>query len=327
MALQGNWISHHQGAQNRTLSDLALFSLPPPADDTPLEDTMIDSARKAWQTFVLAWKCFTRIDGAQRAAAIAHYAFFSLFPLTILFVAIASVFVDRDRAAAQIIDFVQRFASTADRQHNYVFDTLAGVVKARKQAGAIAFLLLGWAAMRFFATLIRATNRAWDAEATEWWRQPVKSLVFLAVIVVAAPLSIIGAILIRMTKLGFAPMTDANSWFYAIATTVVPVLLLFLGLALFYKLAPRRHTRFSEVWSATLVATLLLFAAERLFGIYLNHFATLNMVYGAFGGVMALLLWIYLSGCIFVFGACLCAAQAEQRQLPRETTLMQQAIA
>jgi uncharacterized BrkB/YihY/UPF0761 family membrane protein len=37
----------------------------------------------------------------------------------------------------------------------------------------------------------------------------------------------------------------------------------------------------------------------------------LNAIYGAFGGIMALLLWIYLSGCIFIFGACLCAAQAE----------------
>jgi Ca2+-transporting ATPase len=33
-----------------------------------------------------------------------------------------------------------------------------------------------------------------------------------------------------------------------------------------------------------------------------------------FGGIMALLLWIYLSGCGFIFGACLCAAQAEELQ-------------
>ena len=45
--------------------------------------------------------------------------------------------------------------------------------------------------------------------------------------------------------------------------------------------------------------------------IYLKDFATLDAVYGAFGGIMALLLWIYLSGCIFIFGACLSAGQAE----------------
>jgi len=44
-----------------------------------------------------------------------------------------------------------------------------------------------------------------------------------------------------------------------------------------------------------------------------KNFATLNAIYGTFGGIMALLLWIYISGCIFIFGACLCAVQTEGR--------------
>jgi Ca2+-transporting ATPase len=71
--------------------------------------------------------------------------------------------------------------------------------------------------------------------------------------------------------------------------------------------------RFAQVWLAALCTTALLQAAETLFVIYLKNFATLNAIYGTFGGIMALLLWIYISGCIFIFGACLCAAQAEGR--------------
>jgi len=92
----------------------------------------------------------------------------------------------------------------------------------------------------------------------------------------------------------------------------------FLSLSLFYRLAPRRPTRFAEVWVAALCATALMQAVESLFVIYLKNFATLNVIYGAFGGIMALLLWIYLCGCIFIFGACLCAAQAEDIQRRRE---------
>ncbi len=44
-----------------------------------------------------------------------------------------------------------------------------------------------------------------------------------------------------------------------------------------------------------------------------------SAVYGAFCVIVALLTWIYLSGCIFIFGACLCAAQAEGRSLHAET--------
>jgi len=111
----------------------------------------------------------------------------------------------------------------------------------------------------------------------------------------------------------------------ALGNFFIPLLAVFLSLSLFYRLAPRRPTRFAEVWAAALCATALLQAAESLLVIYLKNFATLNAVYGAFGGIMALLLWIYLSGCIFIFGACLCAAQAERRSataksiMPRRT--------
>jgi Ca2+-transporting ATPase len=82
------------------------------------------------------------------------------------------------------------------------------------------------------------------------------------------------------------------------------------SLAFFYKLAPHRRTKYSEVWFSALCAALLLQAAQSLFVVYLKYFAAFNAVYGAFGGIMALLLWIYVSGVIFIFCACLGAAQA-----------------
>jgi YihY family inner membrane protein len=74
---------------------------------------------------------------------------------------------------------------------------------------------------------------------------------------------------------------------------------------------PRLGHKFVDVWAAALFATILLQAVDGLFVIYLKRFATLNAVYGVFGGIMALLLWIYLCGCVFIFGACLCASKVE----------------
>jgi uncharacterized BrkB/YihY/UPF0761 family membrane protein len=61
------------------------------------------TARRLWAILGLAAKKFSRIDEAQWAGAFAHYAFFSLFPLIILIVTIASAFIDRDRAGMEII--------------------------------------------------------------------------------------------------------------------------------------------------------------------------------------------------------------------------------
>ena len=278
------------------------------------------NTRKALATVLAAVKTFARIDGAQHAGAFAHYAFFSLFPLIILFVAIASVFIDRNRAVTQIIALVQTFVPIGSEKQSYIFDTIAGVMKARRQAGVVASFLLVWAAMGFFATLIRATNRAWGAQVHDWWRLPLKSLVFLAVVITAVPLGIAVPVLVKMAKIRLFPQSDSSSSLvYGLGSFVIPLLVGFLGLSLFYKSAPRRRTRFSEVWAGAICATLLLLTAESLFGIYLKRFATLNAVYGAFGAIIALLLWIYLSGCIVIFGACLCVALAEERCAPAET--------
>ena len=118
-------------------------------------------------------------------------------------------------------------------------------------------------------------------------------------------------VFVRMANDWPFPVHGFRSWVYDLASFAIPLLVVFSSLSLFYKLAPRRPTRFAQVWAAALGATVLLRAGQSLFVIYLRDFATFNAVYGAFGGIMALLLWIYLSGCIFIFGACLCAAQAQ----------------
>jgi len=52
---------------------------------------------------------FIRIDGAQWAGAFAFHAFFSLFPLMVLLVTIASIFVDRDRAGKEVIAYMESY--------------------------------------------------------------------------------------------------------------------------------------------------------------------------------------------------------------------------
>jgi Ca2+-transporting ATPase len=268
---------------------------------------------RVWAIFRLAVNKFLGIDGTEWAGAFAFNAFFSLFPLMVLLVTIFSAFIDRDRAATEVIAYVQIYVPISGDMQRYIFDTVAGVIKARGQAGMVAFFILVWVTLQCFITLVSATNRAWGLEGYSWWRLPLKSLVLLGITAGAVLFGIGAPMLAQMARDWLFPMNDFRSWVYTLGGFFIPLLVVFSGLGLFYRLAPRRPTRFSEVWVAALCATVLLLVAETLFVIYLKNFATLNAVYGAFGGIMALLLWIYLSGSIFIFGACLCAAQDEER--------------
>jgi len=277
--------------------------------------------RRTGAIFRLAVRKFFQIDGTEWAGAFAFHAFFSLFPLMVLLVTLASVFIDRDRAVTEVIAYVESHVPISGDMQSYIFDTVAGVIQARGQAGVVAFFILVWVTLQCFITLVSATNRAWGTARYNWWRLPLKSLVLLGITAGAVLFGIGVPMLAQMARDWLFPINDFRSWVYTLAGFFIPLLVVFTGLSLFYRLAPRRPTRLSEVWVAALCATVLLLLAESLFVFYLKNFATLNAVYGAFGGIMALLLWIYLSASIFIFGACMCAAQAEESSVSAETVM------
>lgn len=131
-----------------------------------------------WNILSLSVRIFLQTDGAQSAGAFAYYAFFSLFPLIILFVTIASLFIDRGRAGMEVVAYVETYIPISGEMQSYIFDTITGVINTRKQASVTAFFMLVWSAMQFFNTLICLANRAWGVEFSNWWRSPLKSLFF-----------------------------------------------------------------------------------------------------------------------------------------------------
>ena len=193
----------------------------------------------------------------------------------------------------------------------HVFDVITGVIEGRSQAGVIALLALVWAALQGFTTLVSITNAAWGQEPYRWWRLPLKSLSLLGVTGATLLLGMALPAAAKMAEDRLFPVSDFRAWVFGLMVSGLPMVVVFFSLGLFYRLAPRRPVSHRKVWIAALCAAGLLKVAELLFVIYLQRFASLNAVYGAFGGIMALLLWVYVSGCIFIFGACLCAARAE----------------
>ncbi|MEA3306203.1 MAG: YihY/virulence factor BrkB family protein [Elusimicrobiota bacterium] len=271
---------------------------------------LIGKMPKILKTAVLR---FFKINGTQRAAAFAYSAFFSFFPLMIILVTITSLFIDNNMAANALIEYIKRYIPISGSMQTYIFDAMEGVVKIRVQAGSIMFLFLIWVSIQFFITLIAATNKAWGSKPHDWWLSPLKSLVLFGYVGGAMFLGMGIPMLMRMIKVWLFPHSIIISWIYPIGLFLVPWLIMFIGLSFFYKLAPRRRTRLREVWLGALVSTVFLQVGGNLFVLYLKEFSSLNVVYGTFGGIMALLLWIYLSGCIIIFGSCFCAAQFEAK--------------
>jgi Ca2+-transporting ATPase len=263
--------------------------------------------RVLWLTLVK----YSDIDGAQRAASFAYYAFFALFPLLLLLVAIGSAFFDPAKVGDRLVDDLKEYVFIAPDKHDMIRETIRGVVKSRRNVGSFAVLGLIWSSTRFFQSLVSGVNRAWGTHEYSWWRLPIQNLIMVAVLASALLIGLAAPPTITWVEHNFTvPHGIARVGLTAIRL-LLPSAVLFYGIILFYKLAPRRPTTFREVWLGSIAATILLQLLQSLILLYARNVANFNTVYGAFGSVIAVMMWVYLSGSVIILGGCFCAAKAE----------------
>ena len=275
---------------------------------------LVQRCRIFWRAIIK----YDETDGEQRAASFAYYAFFAMFPLMVLMITIATDFFgNQTEASSRIISYISEYLPLESQDSSLLFNTVNGVVKSRRSAGLIAFAILAWSALKFFQALVHGVNRAWGTKQYPWWRLPFKNLFMTAILASALLLGIVVPTILTAVEdfyyIHSRPigLDFGFLWylFYA-AKLAVPVLVLFYGMSMFFKFAPRRQTSFREVWTAALFVTIAQSVLQRVFLLY-THNVDYRNLYGTFGSVVALLLWIYLSGSIIILGGCLCAAKYE----------------
>ncbi len=283
-----------------------------PGAEAPIRNPRNRLLRVLWLTVVK----YSSIDGEQRAASFAYYAFFALFPLLLLLVAIGSYFFDPARVGNVVLEAVSRYVLVDSDKHDLVRQTIHGVIKARRGVGSFAVLGLIWSSLRFFQALVRGVNRAWGTHEYTWWRLPIQNLLMVGVLASALLVGMLAPVTLRAVErliwhldLSFGANLIVVA--FQVVRFLLPSTVLFYGLTMFYMLAPQRRTTFREVWLGAAAVTLLLQALQFLFILYAKNVAHFNAVYGAFGSMIAVLMWIYLSGTVIILGGCFCAAQAE----------------
>jgi YihY family inner membrane protein len=270
----------------------------------------------AWRVLCRAYARWVEAYGNEGAAAFAYYLLLSFLPLVILLVTAGSLFVERGVATQAVVQWVKHYVPLTGEQEHSAVGTIGGMLAERGQISLAAIPLLFWSSLQFLGVLIRTTNRLWNSPIYNWWRLPLKSLALLGITVSAVLIGILLPGMARMFREWLATRLGFPGWMFAMIFQLIPWLVLFYGLIMIYRLAPSRAIRFSEVWLGALAATLLTWIGERLFLLYTVHFSSFNALYGALGGIVAFLMWIYLSSCVCMFGICFCAALAESGRNP-----------
>lgn len=125
-------------------------------------------------------------------------------------------------------------------------------------------------------------------------------IVFAMTIIIVLVAMVFGQQIINLLMLRFPQLPLYQ--LIQLSRHVLPVLLIFCILTLFYMFVPARRVRFRAAFPGALFTTIAWTALTLLFQYYVDNFADYSVFYGALGTMVALLLWVQLISTIILLG-------------------------
>jgi membrane protein len=242
-------------------------------------------------------------------AALAYYTLFSLAPLLLIVIAVAGLAFGEDAARGEIQ--AQLGALMGPRGASAVQDLLVSVRQPTEGAAAtvLGVMLLLVGATSVFGELQDSLDRIWRVPArqhTNGWILLVRARLLSFGMILA-----IGFLLIVSLVLSAASATAGRWWqplfggwflMAQITNGLADFLLVAAMFALIYKVMPRVHVQWKDVWIGAVFTALLFSLGKFLIGLYVRRSGVVSG-FGAAGSLVVILLWVYYSAQIFLVGA------------------------
>jgi membrane protein len=288
-------------------------------DEVPEKPSDLEK-RSWWKTIKRTVQEFQDDNITDRAAALTYYSVLSLFPALLVLVAILGL-AGGQKTTQALLDIINKVGPKS------AVDTfrpaIEGVINSKGGAGALFGVgLLGavWSASGYVGAFFRAANDIWEIEEG---RGPAK-LIPLRLGVTLLMLTLVAAVMIALVISG--PLAEAVGSVVGLGGTAVtvwsvakwPVILLVVAglVAFLYYVAPNaRLPGFRWVTPGGFFAVIASIVASIGFGFYVSNFGSYNATYGALGGVIVFLLWLWIINNALLLGAELDAELERSRQL------------
>jgi membrane protein len=172
--------------------------------------------------------------------------------------------------------------------------------------GVLGLIFLGVTAMTMMVTIDHAFNTIWRATRL---RPPVKSVIVYWALLTLAPVLIGASLSLTSWLVGFS-IDHAGKIpnFITELLKSLPMLFTALSFAILFRTMPNRYVPIPHALIGSVVASILFETMNRVFGFYVSHFPTYDLVYGTFASVPIFLMWIYLSWLTILLGAVVTAS-------------------
>jgi membrane protein len=242
---------------------------------------------------------YTRDKVSDVAGALTFFGVLALFPFLLFLVALAGVLIDPKQAEA----LVTELSRVAPKDVTSILGDRLHSLAASNNVGLLTVGGLGaiWAASGGIVSLMKALNTVYGVEESRpFWK--VRGIALLATLI-SALISIIAALAAVVTpaiarSLG-EPLGTIVNWL----RLPVAGILMMLVWALLYWGLPNVEQKFKFITPGSVVGVVIWVAASWGFSMYVANFGKYDVNYGAIGGVIVLLLWMYITAQVILMGA------------------------
>ena len=287
------------------------------------------SARSWWGVLRRTVREFREDNLTDWAAALTYYAILSIFPALLAVVSVLGLI--GESATQPLLDNLTEL--TPGPAQEIVTSAIQNLNQNQGAAGVLFVVGLAtalWSASGYVGAFMRASNSIYEVEEGRpfWKLRPVQIAITLVMMILVS----IGAVAVVLTgplaeQVGnVIGLGDAAVTAWDIAKWPVLVLLVSFVFSILYWAAPNvKQPGFRWLTPGGVLAVLVWIVASAAFALYVASFASYNKTYGSLGGVIAFLIWLWISNIAVLLGAELNAEVERARELeggvPEEQTL------
>ena len=239
------------------------------------------------------------------SAGVAFYCLLAIFPLLGATIALYGLLV----SPSELQNHLALLVNVVPRDSRYIIEEqLTNLIEASSNTLGWSFfftlVLSLWSSSKGANALIKACNITYsEAEGRSFFKgilARITCTVFMifTVIIALACISILPETIHWLTSRKLS--TEQAMWL----TWPLMLGLFNIALSALYRYAPhRREAQWRWVTPGSVLATALWVIASYSFSVYINEFSTYNKTYGSVGGIIILLMWLYLTAYIILIGA------------------------
>jgi membrane protein len=262
-------------------------------------------SRKSWRQIALrTWEKLLEDEVFGRCAQFAYYWFFSLFPLLILLTSLLAYLPVK----GDLDHWLNGLSKVLPREAFTLIQSTFHEITQQRRGGLLSFSILAviWSSSSGMGVLIGSLNKTSNsAKSRPWWKERILAIALtlgLASLIIAALMLIFFGDYISeivVSTYGFGSILTA---IWQVGQWLVVIAFILIAVELIYYFAPTTRERWTLFTPGAIFALVFWLCISYGLRLYVSRVTDYSATYGALGGVMVLMIWLYLMGVAILIG-------------------------